>query len=728
MNPTRALLLSAALTTSTAFASDPGRPVPVSIMAEPSVRPIGAPRYSDVSFSSRARRDGEPHDTFRSAAAFHATRLDWVYNQDSNWIALCRGKGYAFNGTLSSATVEGSTPEERERGRIRDRAGQLVTAPWMLNFPRIPWWGCVNSPEYREAYLLQARRMIDAGVDSIQMDDPGVNYPAVAWGGCWCAHCQDKARAAGVDLEADMKAFQRQSVSEFYRDMHTELRAYAKRPISFSANNYDGRSLGEFPHDPFDFGIAELPAKSAQPETIYNRILDARRLGKAQIFTLVSEDEHLTRQVIATTYAAGGHLIAPWDVFNPGKPRIYAEPEQYADLFGFARGIARWLDGYEDGVMPLSGPQPFPDAGLPVRVAGKKGTDVHAFVRAIPGDTNAPVVVHLVDWSENPHPTSLSIDPIRFFGNQPVLYRLLTPAPYDEQAHSTAEKLKDYNPLVQETILGSGVRDTIELPALKPWGVLVVERDDSATEDVYPPTLVPPGGDFVVERTIRIYSADEDGEIRYTIDGAEPNETSPRYEQPFVITSDHTIKARAYRDGRGSAVKTTAFRNVGGLVPALVDRAALTPGVAYSYYENPAVTAEIPHQPGGWMALPDFPNFTPVERGAMPVPVIEDSRRDFEFAYVFKGFIDAPEHGFYTFAAHADDGLRISVGGHEVLEANRAGVHYKEGIVALQAGLHPIRIEYYEGFGNERLSILWKANHGLLKPLSADALFHQSSP
>jgi hypothetical protein len=723
MKSSSAFLLTAALTTTTVLAADPQRPLPVNRIAEPAVRPVGAPRYSDVSFSSRGRRDGEPHDTFRSAAAFHATRLDWVYNLDAEWIALCRGKGYAFNGTLSSATVDGSTPEERERGRIRDRNGELVTAPWMRKFPRIPWWGCVNSPAFQDAYRRQARIMIDAGVDSIQMDDPGCNYAAVAWGACWCAHCREKAAAQGADLETGMKRFQRDSVSNFYQQMHAELRAYAGRPLSFSANNYDGRSLGVFPHDPFDFGIAELPLKSANPGAMATRFLDARRLNKAQIFTLVSDNEPLTRRVIATAYANGGHLVVPWDVYFGANPRIYATPDQYADLYAFVRGIAPWLDGYEDGVVPHTRPQPDHEAGLPVRFRHGSGL-IQATVRAKPGEADAPVAVHLVEWGEAATFT-LSIDPLRFFGARPVRYRLLMPQPYDAALHRDAAESRDYAPLVRTVELARGRIDTVRIPALHPWGVLLVDPLAESADGLYAPTLVPYGGDFVQRQRVRLYSADEEAVIHYSLDGADPTPASPRYTAPFLIGETTLIKARAFKDGVESPVAAAAFTNAVGLAPLLVARDQLNPGLRYAYYENARVTEEIPRQSGSWTNLPDFAALHPRDTGVTSRLTTEHSRREFDYAYVFEGLLDVPADGFYVFASHSDDGVRIRVNGVDVLVHDKVGLHYAEGEVALQAGLQPLRIEYFEAWGDERFHITWKPRGGAFSELPAERLFHQ---
>lgn len=46
--------------------------------------------------------------------------------------------------------------------------------------------------------------------------------------------------------------------------------------------------------------------------------------------------------------------------------------------------------------------------------------------------------------------------------------------------------------------------------------------------------------------------------IRYTLDGSEPNESSQVYTEPITITSDKTIKAKAFADGYESSSTASA--------------------------------------------------------------------------------------------------------------------------------------------------------------------------
>ena len=114
---------------------------------------------------------------------------------------------------------------------------------------------------------------------------------------------------------------------------------------------------------------------------------------------------------------------------------------------------------------------------MPVRVEGGSGK-LSAFIRAKPGDANAPVVIHLVEREEGA-PTTFRLPTARFFGANAIKVTLRVPFPYDAALHSQAEKGKDYRSLIRETTLTTtteGAWTLVSVPALNPWGILLVER------------------------------------------------------------------------------------------------------------------------------------------------------------------------------------------------------------------------------------------------------------
>jgi hypothetical protein len=122
-------------------------------------------------------------------------------------------------------------------------------------------------------------------------------------------------------------------------------------------------------------------------------------------------------------------------------------------------------------------------------------------------------------------------------------------------------------------------------------------------------------------------------------------------------------------------------------LPALTNAPSnLKPGVSYSYYE------------GRWRRLPDWSKLTPLKSGTMPTPELPADHKPEFFGVVYDGFIKIPASGNYTFYATSDDGSTISI--DDLLITDNDGAHgeaEEAGYVALAAGWHKIRIQYYNG-------------------------------
>ena len=81
--------------------------------------------------------------------------------------------------------------------------------------------------------------------------------------------------------------------------------------------------------------------------------------------------------------------------------------------------------------------------------------------------------------------------------------------------------------------------------------VLLVSCDNSTepTPSVANPVISPAGGTYATGQTVSITCATEGAQIRYSLDGSTPSETSQLYAAPFLIATDQTVKARAYKEG-----------------------------------------------------------------------------------------------------------------------------------------------------------------------------------
>jgi hypothetical protein len=377
-------------------------------------------------------------------------------------------------------------------------------------------------------------------------------------------------RWPGDALKGYFSAFQIASSVSFNRWWREELNRAVGRRVPVSCNN--GVQRWTDIELAFDYGIGELSTSHAKPEPLYGAMRQAGELGKTQSVTMplrrTGEQEspdwvRHTRQTIATVYATGGHIEMPWDTYlpTPDAQRYFGKPGNYADLTAFVRGMARYLDGYADAYAGGGELQDtrWLEAPAPVTPL-TDAADLFVFARARPDEAAAPVVVHLIDWREQPQPFALSLRPRAFFGNLPLRLRLFTPGlPHDPAAHDEAYRSGNYSGLVRETALGAGFVSTVSLPALAPWGVLVVEPEVAGTPGLWPPAFASSDADFFSEMQVVLDAVDPGAQIHYTLDGSVPGAASPRYTGPVTIDTDRTVAAVSIVAGAVSAVASARF-------------------------------------------------------------------------------------------------------------------------------------------------------------------------
>lgn len=188
-------------------------------------------------------------------------------------------------------------------------------------------------------------------------------------------------------------------------------------------------------------------------------------------------------------------------------------------------------------------------------------------------------------------------------------------------------------------------------------------------------------------------------EIRYTLDGSEPTEASALYAAPVPVDRSLTLKAKGFKPGAAPSRTLTleaekaVFRKG---VPA--GDIATRPGVAYSYYE------------GVFSCVDDIRKGKYVSSGTMPAPSIAEAPQEDHFGYVFTGLILVPERGVWEFMTKSDDGSVLMIGDRRVVDND--GSHASvmaTGRVALEAGLHPYTLLYFEDYEGQDLSWGWKA-------------------
>ncbi|PHI18672.1 glycosyl hydrolase [Lewinellaceae bacterium SD302] len=106
-------------------------------------------------------------------------------------------------------------------------------------------------------------------------------------------------------------------------------------------------------------------------------------------------------------------------------------------------------------------------------------------------------------------------------------------------------------------------------------------------------------------------------------------------------------------------------------------------------------------------------NSTPDYEGAVSEIEIEGaswgSLEDF-FAAQFTGYLRVPETSNYLFRLRSDDGSRLFIDGQQViLHDGLHGASPMDGELALQAGNHPIRLDFFENGGGQAVFLEWRS-------------------
>lgn len=109
---------------------------------------------------------------------------------------------------------------------------------------------------------------------------------------------------------------------------------------------------------------------------------------------------------------------------------------------------------------------------------------------------------------------------------------------------------------------------------------------------------------------------------------------------------------------------------------------------------------------------------------AKPANVTQDDH----YELVIEGFLKIEKTDVYRLGLRSDDGSRLYV--HDQLVVDNGGNHaaiLRTNWVDLQAGLHPIRIEFYEDEGQQSLELLMAVGDGDLTVVKPELLFHDPS-
>jgi hypothetical protein len=169
------------------------------------------------------------------------------------------------------------------------------------------------------------------------------------------------------------------------------------------------------------------------------------------------------------------------------------------------------------------------------------------------------------------------------------------------------------------------------------------------------------------------------------------NSVEKSYSTPITITENSKFSFQVKNSKNELSDKEIReFRKIGFHEPVNITNPA--PGLKYASFE------------GEWENIPDFSKLTSKKEGtATDFAVADIAPREDYWALVYTGFIKIEEDNLYILRVNADDAARLYIGGELVTDEKTTIKGENVGAVALKKGFHPVRIEYLEKEGNQRL-------------------------
>ncbi|MBK7106946.1 MAG: family 78 glycoside hydrolase catalytic domain [Ignavibacteriae bacterium] len=201
---------------------------------------------------------------------------------------------------------------------------------------------------------------------------------------------------------------------------------------------------------------------------------------------------------------------------------------------------------------------------------------------------------------------------------------------------------------------------------------------------------------------IRQYS--KNSEIRFTIDGSEPNINSLLFTKPFTVKKSTTVKAKVFR----SKIDYSYSKS-----NRIIILDSLKNGLNYKYYI------------GAWQKLPDFSKLNPHKTGKMfDVNLNQFKHLDDKFGIVFNGEIEITKEGKYTFYLLSNDGSKLWIDNKLIADSDNMHVFLgNSGSIILAMGKHKIQLNYFQAGGGKGLELQYEGPNIEKQKIPADVFF-----
>jgi hexosaminidase len=201
---------------------------------------------------------------------------------------------------------------------------------------------------------------------------------------------------------------------------------------------------------------------------------------------------------------------------------------------------------------------------------------------------------------------------------------------------------------------------------------------------------------FVDSAVLRVEKPLPDLVVHFTTDGSLPGENSPVLPEPFIIHHSQFIKLAAYSpEGNRGDIYLLKFAKE-NYTPPVSNAGPLQKGLKCIYYK------------GGFENTKNIPSVSPSQTFIVNSVEVPSEIKSPSFGLQYRGFIEIPETGIYSFYLTSDDGSALYIDDKKVVDND--GLHSaieRSGEMALEKGPHHFSLDFIEGGGGYTLRLLF---------------------
>jgi predicted alpha/beta superfamily hydrolase len=205
--------------------------------------------------------------------------------------------------------------------------------------------------------------------------------------------------------------------------------------------------------------------------------------------------------------------------------------------------------------------------------------------------------------------------------------------------------------------------------------------------------------------------------LRYTLDGTEPDLNSPLCKDKIIISKACTLKVKSVTKKYSKSATVTCIFSEGNFMDGLLSVDNLKPGLQYSYYE------------GVWDSVPDFSKLKIKATGITENLDLKMALKRDSFAVKFEGYLHITSKGMYYLWETSDDGSQVYFNNQLLL--NNDGLHSADSpvvkVLPLQPGYYPLSIRYFERTGDEGITMGYVTGTKKMKavPIPKEMFFYK---